>query len=145
MINEDDVNQDVTVPENVEQPNTSQRKVSYSEEDYQRLSSGTNPALLPMYEELDKYLLSLGDDVQKNSTKHYIGYTNGKSFVEFHFWSNNLFLTIMSGEYDDPMHKIVKLDDNYKWSNMNRLDIYENDDLDYIKGLLKQSYEKTKR
>lgn len=145
MINEDDVNQDVTVPENAEQPNTSQRKVSYSEEDYQRLSSGTNPALLPMYEELDKYLLSLGDDVQKNSTKHYIGYTNGKSFVEFHFWSNNLFLTIMSGEYDDPMHKVVKLDDNYKWSNMNRLDIYENDDLEYIKGLLKQSYEKTKR
>ena len=145
MIKDEDNEIDVTIPENKEQPSTTQREVSYSEEDYQRLSSGTNPALLPMYEELDKYLLSLGDDVQKNSTKHYIGYTNGKSFVEFHFWSNNLFLTIMSGEYEDPRHKVVKLDDNYKWSNMNRLDIYENDDLEYIKGLLKQSYEKTKR
>ena len=49
----------------------------------------------------------------------------------------------MSGEYDDPNNKVVKLDDNYKWSNMNRLDIYENDDIEYIKYLLKQSYKKT--
>lgn len=143
MINEDDENTDITIPENNEQPSTSQRKVSYSEEDYQRLIAGTNSNLVSMYEELDKYLLTLGTDIQKNSTKHYIGYTNGKSFVEFHFWSNNLFLTIMSGEYDDPRHKIVKLDDNYKWSNMNRLDIFENDDIEYVKKLLKQSYEKT--
>lgn len=69
----------------------------------------------------------------------------GNENAFFYFWSNNLFLTIMSGEYEDLMHKVVKLDDNYKWSNMNRLDIYENNDLDYIKELLKQSYEKTKR
>ena len=116
------------VPENKETSSSSLRKVSYSEDDFQRLTEGKNQKLLNIYDELDKYLLSLGNDVQKNSTKHYIGYTNGKSFVEFHFWSNSLFLTIMSGEYDDPNNKVVKLDDNYKWSNMNRLDIYENDE-----------------
>lgn len=143
MIDENDNNVDVTVPENKETSSSSLRKVSYSEDDFQRLTEGKNQKLLNIYDELDKYLLSLGNDVQKNSTKHYIGYTNGKSFVEFHFWSNSLFLTIMSGEYDDPNNKVVKLDDNYKWSNMNRLDIYENDDIEYIKYLLKQSYEKT--
>ena len=143
MIDENDNNVDVTVPENKETSSSSLRKVSYSENDFQRLTEGKNQKLLNIYDELDKYLLSLGNDVQKNSTKHYIGYTNGKSFVEFHFWSNSLFLTIMSGEYDDPNNKVVKLDDNYKWSNMNRLDIYENDDIEYIKYLLKQSYEKT--
>lgn len=143
MIDENDEKTDVTVPENQEVLSTTLKKVSYSEEDYKRLTEGKNQKLLEIYDELDKYLLSLGNDIQKNSTKHYIGYTNGKSFVEFHFWSNSLFLTIMSGEYDDPENKVVKLDDNYKWSNMNRLDIYENDDVEYIKNILKQSYEKT--
>lgn len=143
MIEENDENTNVTVPENVDNGSSNQRKVSYSEEDYKRLTAKTNPKLLIIYNELDKYLLSLGNDVQKNSTKHYIGYTNGKSFVEFHFYTNSLYLTIMSGEYDDPRHKVVKLDENYKWSNMNRLDIFEDDDVEYIKTLLKQSYEKT--
>lgn len=143
MIDENDENIDVTVPENQEVISSILRKVSYSEDDYKRLTAGKNQKLLKIYDELDQYLLSLGNDIQKNSTKHYIGYTNGKSFVEFHFWSNSLFLTIMSGEYDDPNNKVVKLDDNYKWSNMNRLDIYENDDIEYIKNILKQSYEKT--
>ncbi len=143
MIDENDEKTDVTAPENQEVVSTTLKKVSYSEEDYKRLTEGKKTKLLEIYDELDKYLLSLGNDIQKNSTKHYIGYTNGKSFVEFHFWSNSLFLTIMSGEYDDPENKVVKLDDNYKWSNMNRLDIYENDDVEYIKNILKQSYEKT--
>jgi predicted transport protein len=143
MISEDDENCDVTEPINHEVQTTTSKAVSYSEEDFERLSSNTNSNLISMYKELDSYILSLNDDIQRNSTKHYISYTNGKSFVEFHFWKESLFLTIMSGEYNDPEHKIQKLDDRYKWSNMNRLDIFENDDLEYIKNLLKQSYEKT--
>jgi uncharacterized protein with ParB-like and HNH nuclease domain/predicted transport protein len=143
MISEDDENSDVTEPINHEVQTTTSKAISYSEEDFERLSSNTNSNLISMYKELDSYILSLNDDIQRNSTKHYISYTNGKSFVEFHFWKESLFLTMMSGEYNDPEHKIQKLDDRYKWSNMNRLDIFENDDLEYIKNLLKQSYEKT--
>lgn len=143
MLSENDEETDVTIPENKEVESITTRNVSYSEEDFNRLIKNTNPVLIDMYKELDEYLLSIDDSIKKNSTKHYIGYTNGKSFVEFHFWNNNLFLTIMTGDYEDPLHKVQKLDDNYKWSNMNRLDIYVDDDLDYIKNLLKQSYEKT--
>lgn len=143
MIEENDENTDVTIPEVNEDAIQNSKEVSYSEEDYIRLSSKTNPKVLKIYNILDTYILGLGDDIQKNSTKHYISYTNGKSFVEFHFYTNSLYLTIMSGQYDDPRNKIRKLDERYKWSNMNRIDIYENDDIDYIESLLKQSYEKT--
>lgn len=145
MIEENDENVNVTIPEVNEGVNQNSKEVSYFEEDYNRLSSKTNPSLLKIYKVLDLYVLSLGDDIKKNSTKHYISYTNGKSFVEFHFYANSLYLTIMSGQYDDPQNKIKKLDERYKWSNMNRLDIYEEDDIEYIKYLLKQSYEKTFR
>lgn len=143
MIDENDENTDVTIPEVNEDTIQNSKEVSYSEEDYIRLSSKTNPKILKLYNILDTYILALGDDIKKNSTKHYISYTNGKSFVEFHFYTNSLYLTIMSGQYDDPRNKIRKLDERYKWSNMNRIDIYENDDIEYIKSLLKQSYEKT--
>ncbi len=144
MIDENDETIDVTIPEIKENLNQNSKKVSYSEEDYIRLSSNTkNPHLLEIYKMLDSYILSLGDDIKKNSTKHYISYTNGKSFVEFHFYKKYLHLTIMSGEYDDSQNKIKKLDERYNWSNTNALDIYEDDDIEYIKYLLKQSYEKT--
>lgn len=144
MVTDDDYNENVTVPENKNEETFSQRKVSYKDEDYQRLSLNTSKKLILIYEELDRYLLSLNTDIQKNSTKNYIGYTNGKLFVEFHFSSNKLYLILMSGEYDDPMNKVIKLNENYKWSNMNRLDIYEDDDINYIKKILKESYEKTR-
>lgn len=89
--------------------------------------------------------MSLADNIKKNATKHYIGYTNGKSFVEFHFRTNYLYLTMMSGTYNDPLNKIRMLDGRYNWSNNNRLDIYEDDDIEYLKTLLKQCYEKTLR
>ena len=49
----------------------------------------------------------------------------------------------MGGEYKDPDHKVLKLGDNYKWSNNNQLDIYESDNIEYIKNILNQSYQKT--
>ncbi len=143
MIQPNDENKDVTKPINIEIKQTQVKDVSYNEEDYKRLSSNTDNELKIIYKELDNYIMSLDETIKRNSTKNYIGYTNGKSFVEFHFYTNRLFLTMMSGDYEDPKNKIQKLDDNYKWSNMNKLDIYKDDDIEYIKSLLKQSYEKT--
>ncbi|MEG2848590.1 MAG: hypothetical protein RR847_05730 [Bacilli bacterium] len=57
--------------------------------------------------------------------------------------SNYLWIGLMSGDYIDLKNKVVRLSDTYKWSNNNRLNIYENDDLEYTKSILKQSYEKT--
>lgn len=145
MIEEDDEWIDSTEPINEEIISTP-KIISYTEEDYLRLSSNTNSEkLLEIYKQLDEYIMSLADNIKKNATKHYIGYTNGKSFVEFHFRTNYLYLTMMTGTYDDPLNKIRMLDGRYNWSNNNRLDIYEDDDIGYLKKLLKQCYEKTLR
>ena len=44
-------------------------------------------------------------------------------------------------EYSDPQGKIELLGDNYNWANKAKLRIYPGDDLEYIKGLIKQSYD----
>lgn len=145
MIKPEDYEIDKIVPIYEETKIEYNKNISYSENDYEKLSSSTTEKLKSIYKELDEYIMSLSNDIKRNSTSHYIGYTNGKSFIEVHFQTNKLYLTIMSGKYDDPKNKIQKLDDRYKWANMNRLDIYEEDDLNYIKHLLKQSCEKTFR
>ncbi len=144
MIDENDENLDVTIPEYQETGSTNTLKnVSFSVDDYKKLSANTNPELLDMYKKLDEYILSIDDSIKKNSTSVYISYTNGKSFVEFHFNKDKLFLSIMTGDYDDPESKVSRIDDSYNWSNMNKIDVFVNDDIEYVKNIIKQSYEKT--
>jgi len=44
-------------------------------------------------------------------------------------------------EYSDPQGKIELLGDNYNWVKKAKLRIYPGDDLEYVKGLIKQSYD----
>lgn len=143
MINEEDKYIDVTESIVKIENNNKDKEISYSEEDYIRLSLKTTEELKAIYKELDLYLLSLSSDINKNSTRNYISYTNGKNFVELRFYTNSLNLIIMSGKYDDPLNKVEMLAESYNWSNMNKMNVYEDDDLEYIKDILKQSYEKT--
>ena len=141
MISEEDYSTDVFVPEFVEEEKP-QREIVYDEEQFKKLSSITNKELMPIYEELDKYIMSLNDDIKKNTTSVYLAYTYGKNFIELWFQSNSLRYVIMAGEYDDPEKKVEKLADSYRWTNNNVLRVSENDNLEYAKYILKQSYEK---
>lgn len=143
MINEGDEYIDAVEIIQKDNEKTSTINVSFSEEDFKRLSAKASPVFLDIYKVIDEYILSLSNDVLKNSTKNYISYTNGKTFVELRFYTNSINIVIMSGEYNDPLNKVEKIAESYNWSNMNRVNIYENDDLNYIKKILKQSYEKT--
>ena len=89
-------------------------------------------------------MMSLGEDVSKHATKTGITYTNGKSFADINFRINYLVIYIMSGAYDDPEERVVKLDDSYNFTNDRRLEVRDNYDLEYAKNIIKQSYEKTK-
>ena len=49
----------------------------------------------------------------------------------------------MTGEYNDPMGMVTKLNDSYNWKNMRCVVANVESDLEYIKDILKQSYEMT--
>lgn len=108
------------------------------------LSEKSLPQVKDVYDELDKFMMSLGEDVSKHATKTGITYTNGKSFADINFRINYLVIYIMSGAYDDPEERVVKLDDSYNFTNDRRLEVRDNYDLEYAKNIIKQSYEKTK-
>lgn len=75
----------------------------------------------------------LDDKIRKYTTTRYIAYDNKQIFVELHFLSNRVFINIMSGEYNDKLNLIKKYGSSYNWSNDSRIEIMENDDLEYVK------------
>ena len=143
MISENDQNIDVTVPYNEEKKSMPIQK-EFNVEMFEELSSRTNdPTIIDIYNKIDNFISNLDSSIYKNTTKNYISFSNGKVFAEFHFMSNYARMYIMTGDYIDPLNKVIKLGENYNWVNDNKLEIYPTDDIDYILDIIKQSYEKT--
>lgn len=141
MIKDGDESADLTEPINEEK--TIKTSKEFSEDDFRKQTSNTTENLINVYSELDKYIMSLGENVKKHTTINYIAYTNGKDFLDLHFLTDRIYIDIMSGSYNDPNNRVKKYNDNYNWSNDNRLDIFENDDYEYIKDIIRQSFNKT--
>ena len=141
MINDNDVETDVYIPEYKEEDKT-QREVFYDEEQFKKLSNNTNERLLNIFNELDNYILSLNENIKKNTTSVYLSYSYGKNFIELWFQVNSLKYVIMTGDYADPKGLVVELAESYKWTNDRCIFVNLDSDIEYIKYILKQSFEK---
>jgi predicted transport protein len=53
-----------------------------------------SPDIKSLYNELDDYLLSLGDDVQKKTLMHYIAYRRLKNFASVQFNKNEILIYV---------------------------------------------------
>lgn len=141
MINDNDSETEVYIPEYKDEDKP-QREVIYDEEQFKKLSSSTNEQLLNIFYELDNYILSLNEDIKKNTTSVYLSYSYGKNFIELWFQVNSLKYVIMTGDYDDPRGLVNELAESYKWTNDRCIFVNLDSDIEYIKNILKQSFEK---
>lgn len=95
-----------------------------------------------LYKELDDYLLSLGDDIQKKILMHYIAYRRIKNFVAVQFHLNKMLIYVNV----DP--KIVALKDGFTRDVQNighygtgklEISIKNDEDLENAKAYIEQS------
>ena len=142
MIEDIDYKTEVHIPEYKEE-DKNQKELVFDEEQFNKLTNNTNPKLLKLYSELDEYVLSLNNEIKKGTTSVYIVYSHNKNFIELWPQANSLKYVIMTGEYDDPKGKVVKLAESYNWTNDNCILVTIEDDIEYVKDILKQSFEKT--
>lgn len=142
MIEEYDEWIDSTEP--VNEVVTKEKEYIFSDEQFNRLVAKTNSNILNLYYELDKYVLSIDDNIRKRTTTVYIGYDIGKSFLEVWMHNESFNLIMCSGNYDDKENRVEVLSDNYQWSNNRKLKISTLEDLEYAKNIVLQSYEKAK-
>lgn len=142
MIDVDDVNTDVNIPVNSEEDKPI-RESRFSEEQFNKLIGNTKPEVLEIFNDLDNFIVGLDANIKRNTTSVYLAYTTTENFIELWFQANSLKFIIMTGEYNDPKSLVTKLNDSYNWKNMRCIVANTESDLDYIKDILKQSYNMT--
>ena len=142
MIKDEDIEIDVTIPENKEVENSSLREVIYDENQFNKISKNTNDEIMNIYNELDNYIMSLNSDIKKNTTSVYLSYYYGKNFIELWFQKNSLKYVLMTGDYNDPNEMVGELAESYQWTHDRYIIVNQDSDIEYVKNILKQSYEK---
>ena len=143
MVREEDYQTDIVIPEISEDNIKKDREIVFNEQQFQGLIANSNEKVIELYNELDTFIMELGDDIKKATTSIYVPYTNGKNFIEIYFQKNNLKLILMHGDYEDPLNKVKKLNDSYNWTNDSFMFVGTKEELEYAKSIVKQSYEKT--
>ena len=142
MIKDEDNEIDVTISENKEVENSSLREVIYDENQFNKISKNTNDEIMNIYNELDNYVMSLNSDIKKNTTSVYLSYYYGKNFIELWFQKNSLKYVLMTGDYNDPNEMVGELAESYQWTHDRYIIVNQDSDIEYVKNILKQSYEK---
>lgn len=141
MIEEDDEWIDSTDVINY-QEETKVKEITFDENQLNKLMTNTRPELIKVYEELNQYVLSLNENIKRGTSTVYLSYNYGKNFIELWFQVNSLKYVIMTGDYDDPKGLVVELAESYKWTNDRCIFVNLDSDIEYIKNILKQSFEK---
>ena len=141
MIKDDDYQTDVNIPE-YSDDDKGKKELIFSDEQFKKLTNNTNQDLMNIFNELDEYVMSLNDNIKKGTTSVYLAYNLGKNFIELWFQASSLKYVIMTDEYDDPEEMVFKLADSYKWTNDRCILVTKDSNIEYVKTILKQSYEK---
>ena len=101
-----------------------------------------------IYEELDKRILALDENIQKSYTKHYVVYKfDYSNFVEIiiYKWSINVLLDLPFDDIIDEREICEDMSNIGSWGTGNvQIKLRSDADVDYIMGLIKQSFENGK-
>jgi len=114
----------------------------YTEDD---LLLGIPDEIKELYEKFKASVLSIGSDVKIKPTKYYITFISKSDFtdVEFHKKELKVFLNLKKGELNDPKGLARDVSHIGHWGNGDyELHFSNDEDLDYIFSLVKQSYKK---
>jgi len=114
----------------------------YTEDDHLSIASGE---IRELYEQLRASLLGIGNNIKVKSTKKYIGFIAKTNFVDVHIQKNalKLWLNLRIGELDDSKEITRDMSTTGHWGNGDyEIQFSDDESLDYIISLAKQSYKK---
>ena len=94
-----------------------------------------------IFQDLRSRIFEIDENIKEKATSMYIGYRVTKTFAEIHLGRNQIKMFLRPIEYNDPKGMVNKIPDGYNWTLNQRVYIKENDQLDYVFGLIEQSYQ----
>lgn len=93
-----------------------------------------------LFAELRERIVAIDDSVTENPTGSYVGYRMGNNFAEIHIGKNQLKIHLRPIDFVDPKGLVEKIPDGYNWTMDRRVYLKSASDLEYVVGLIEQSY-----
>lgn len=117
-------------------------KIVYEKYDLNYHLNKTIKELRDKFNEIREKILELPDIIENVEQKTGITYRTSKSFVRFEFKKNYIQVLLRQPKYNDPK-KIVRDITSFEWGYKGMVKLIPTSDIEYIFGLIKQSYEET--
>lgn len=118
----------------------------YTEDDH--LKDATED-MKELYFRIKEAILNISGDISLNPTKMYLAFVSNKSNIaDLHILKNSvkIWINLKAGELDDPKKLARDVSEVGHWGNGDyEVQIADDENLDYVIGLIKQSYQKNMR
>ncbi len=99
-----------------------------------------NSNIRELFEELRSQIFELDENIKEKATTMYVAYRVAKNFTEIHIGKNQLKIHLRPVDYNDPRGLVDKIPEGYQWTMDRRVYLKSREDIEYIFGLIEQSY-----
>ena len=93
-----------------------------------------------LFQDIRQRVNELDESIIEKATKLYVCYRITKNFAEIYIQKNQLRIILRPVEYDDPKGLVQQIPAGYNWTLDRSVYLKPGDDLDYVFGLIEQSY-----
>lgn len=114
----------------------------YTEDDH---LADTSDEIKELYDKFKSVILTISNDIKVKPTKRYVGFLSKTNFVDIHIQKKALkiWLNLKNRELDDPKGLARDVSKIGHWGNGDyEIQVNNDENIDYIIGLVKQSYKK---
>ena len=130
----------VSMEETKEEPKSTPKTEEVVEPAVENFLMKSSPAVKEIYEDLRERILALDEAIIEKPTTLYVGYRMANNFADVHFQKNGLKVFLRPVDYADPRGLVKQIPDGYNWKLNKFFQLTSSDDVEYLMGLIEQSY-----
>jgi predicted transport protein len=93
-----------------------------------------------LFDDLRERILALDESITEKATSTYVAYRVANNFAEIHIGKSQLKIHIRPIDFIDPKNSVEKIPDGYNWTMNRRVYLKSPDELEYVMGVIEQSY-----
>lgn len=113
---------------------------SFTDRTVDNLVNHGSAAIQQLFSELRERILSMDETIEEKATSLYVAYRVSNNFAGIYINKTQLKIYLRPIVYDDPKGLVEKIPDGYNWTMDRRVSLTNSEELDYVVGLIEQSY-----
>lgn len=99
-----------------------------------------SPATRELFGQLRERILALDEAITEKATSLYVAYKLSNNFAEVYVGKGQVKIHLRPIDYEDERDAVEKIPEGYNWTMNRRIYLKSSDDLDYVVGIIEQSY-----